>query len=74
MNSLITVQSFFSRIEADIAKGLLTANGIQSIVCADDAGGSRPFPMAYTSGVELKVQNEDVARAKQLLKVKKMVK
>jgi len=69
MSSFITVQSFFSRIEADLAKGMLEANGIQSIVCADDAGGSRPFPMAYTSGVELKIKSEDVGKAKKLLKI-----
>jgi len=68
MSKIITLKSYSSRIEADIAKGLLKVNGIKSLVSADDAGGLRPFPFAYVQGVELKVLDEDFDRAAELLK------
>lgn len=69
MNTLVTVQSYTSRIEAEEAKSFLEANGIKSIVFADDAGGTRPFPLAYTYGVELKVADHDLIKAKKLLDI-----
>lgn len=54
-------------MEAEVAKGFLDAHGIKSIVMADDAGGMRPFPMAYVQGVELKVMEEDLKKAKEII-------
>ncbi len=54
MDKLVVVNSYSSRIEAEIEKGLLKTNGIESVLSADDAGGMLPFPMSYKFGVELK--------------------
>lgn len=59
---------FPSRIEAEIAKSKLNAHNIQSIISADDAGGAYPFPLSPTSqGVELRVLEKDLEKAKGLL-------
>ena len=63
---MVTVQSFGSRIEADLAKGILESVGIHAFVSADDQGGLRPS-MGFTSGVDLKVQAEDFEKAKAVL-------
>jgi len=68
MNTIVTVQTYSSRIEAEIAKGLLESEGIKALISADDAGGMRPFPFAYSNSVELKVREEDVEKAKEILK------
>lgn len=55
-------------MEAEVVKGLLETHGIKSIVMADDAGGMRPFPIAYVQGVELQVMEEDFKKAKEIIK------
>lgn len=67
MAKLVTVKTFGSRMQAEVAKGFLETHGIKSIVMADDAGGMRPFPMAYVQGVELKVLKKDLKKAKRVL-------
>ncbi len=67
MSKLITVSTFNSRLEAEVVKGLLETHGIKSIIMADDAGGMRPFPIAYVQGVELKVLEKDLKKAKRIL-------
>lgn len=67
MSKLVTVNVYSSRIEAEIAKGFLEVNKIKSIIFADDAGGMRPFPLAYVQGVELKVSEKDLKKAKEIL-------
>jgi len=62
------IQSYPSRIEASIAKGLLESNGIQAHISADDAGGAYPYPFATTVGVLLKVEDKDFEKAKEILK------
>jgi len=64
---LVTVGIFSSRMEAEVVKGLLETRGIKSIIMADDAGGMRPFPIAYVQGVELKVMEEDLEKAKEII-------
>ena len=64
---LITFRTFPTRIEAELAKSLLEAAGIKAMISADDAGGMRPTPFAYTSGVELIIREEDVDRANEVL-------
>lgn len=68
MSKLVTVGIFSSRLEAEVVKGFLEVNGIKSIIMADDAGGMRPFPIAYVQGVELKVIEEDLEKAKEIVK------
>jgi hypothetical protein len=62
------IQSYSSRIEANIAKGLLESNGIIAQISADDAGGAYPFPFTITVGVKLQVECKDLQKAKKILK------
>lgn len=71
MSDLVTVVSFTTRLEAEIAKSALASQGIQSTISADDAGGMRPFPMAYTTLVELKVKKKDKEKALKILSAKR---
>ncbi len=67
---LITVQSYPSRVEAEIGKGLLEANDIKALVVADDAGGVYPLTMS-TMGVQLQVERKNIKKTKDLLQVEK---
>ena len=62
---LVVIKTFLNRIEADLAKGALEANGIEAIIRADDAGGTRPS--LWTGGIELLVRAEDVEAASVVL-------
>ena len=42
MVDLIAIKAYASRMEADLAKAVLEANGIDAVVNGDDAGGMRP--------------------------------
>jgi len=64
--ALVTVQTFGSRSEAFMAKGLLETHNIPAFVFADDEGGLNPG-MAYGIGVDVKVRSVDAARARELL-------
>lgn len=66
MSSLISVATFSSHIEADLAKSALEAAGIDAIVAADDAGGQRPH-MAFSQGVVVLVRSEDETAAREVL-------
>ena len=58
-NKLITIASFSSDFEAEIAKGKLQSSGIESFIFKDDCGGMRPH-MLLTAGVQLKVIERDL--------------
>jgi len=58
-SDLITISTFRSTAEAEIAKGILDEEGIESMIRADNAGGMYPA----ISGAELLVRSEDVDRA-----------
>jgi hypothetical protein len=62
----VVVESFSTRMEAEMAAGLLEAEGIYTLVSADDAGGAYP-PLQYLRGVRLIVLPEDEARAREIL-------
>lgn len=62
----VVVEKFTSRMEAELAAGLLEAEGIQAFVSADDAGGAYP-QLQYLRGVELIVFPEDEERAREIL-------
>ena len=66
MPEVICVRTFNGRLEAEIARGNLEANGIDSIVSADDGGGWRP-ELAFTQGVRLLIKKENEERALQIL-------
>jgi putative signal transducing protein len=62
---LVIVKTFLNRIEAELAKGALEANGIEAIVRADDVGGTRPS--FWVSGVDLLVRADDIEMARGVL-------
>ena len=58
-SDLITISTFRSTADAQIAKGILDEAGIESMLRADNAGGMYPA----MSGAELLVRSEDVDKA-----------
>jgi hypothetical protein len=54
-----------SRAEADLIAGLLTSNGVRSVISADDAGGQQP--QLQIDGVRVLVARSDEAAARQIL-------
>ena len=62
----VVVESFSTRLEAEMAASLLEAEGIYALVSADDAGGAYPF-LQYLRGVRLIVFPEDEGRAREIL-------
>ncbi len=67
LDDAIVLQTFPSRIEAEMAAGLLESEGIEAMVLADDAGGAYPM-LQFVRGVRLLVYREDAYRARQILK------
>ena len=63
---LIVVHTFSDRIEADLAASALQAAGIESMVAADDAGGTQPG-LWEGQGVALLVRPEDEQEARTIL-------
>lgn len=64
---MVVIQSYKTRIEAEIAKGFLQDNNIAAEVTADDGGGMYVFPLQYTFGVDLLVEENDKQKASTLL-------
>ena len=62
----IDVRLFLHRHEAEMAKNLLSKDGIQAIVFADDCGGHYPY---LRVGVRLAVSKGDYEKAQEILKV-----
>ena len=63
--NLIVVRTFLNKAEAEIARGALEAEDLDSIIQADDAGGERPS--LWMGGVRLLVRAEDAERATEIL-------
>ena len=65
MNSdeLVTVSTFPSAVDAEIAKGVLNDAGIESMIRSDNAGGMYPA----LGGADLVVRAEDVEKASEAL-------
>jgi hypothetical protein len=64
---LIVVQSYGSRIEAELAKGALEDAGIQSMIQADTAGGMREHLAWSGAGFKIVVREEDATVAREIL-------
>jgi hypothetical protein len=64
---LVVVQSYGSRPEADLAKGLLEDAGIQAMVQADTAGGMREHLAWSGAGFQILVREEEATPARDLL-------
>jgi hypothetical protein len=62
---LVVARTFLNRIDADLAQGALEAAGIDAVVSADDAGGTRPG--LWMGGVRLLVREEDLEDAGEVL-------
>ena len=60
---LVTISTFPSLADAQIAKGLLDDAGIESMIRADDGGGMFPA----IGGANLLVRREDVDKARDAL-------
>jgi hypothetical protein len=61
----VTVAVVANRIEAELAVGLLRANGLKAAFSADDAGGQEP--QLQMQGVQVLVAPADEAVARQIL-------
>lgn len=69
MAKLIVIRTFNKRIEAEIAQGALKAQGVESIIQADDEGGLDPFPFKPTAmPVRLLINQQDEDKAEKILK------
>jgi putative signal transducing protein len=62
----VVVRRFMSEAEADLAKAILAANGIEAAVLRDDAGGMLPA-MSLASEIRLVVAPEDAELAREVL-------
>ena len=64
---LVVVQSYGSRAEADLAKGVLEDAGIEAMIQADTAGGMREHLAWSGAGFQILVRDEDSTAARDLL-------
>ena len=62
-SELITVSTFRSTADAQIAKGILDAAGIESMIRSDNAGGMYPA----IAGADLLVRADEVEKATEAL-------
>ena len=67
MQDLVCLQEFSSRIEAEMARGILEANGVSATVFADDGGGSFQGMLLSRGVARLMVLPGDEDHARQLL-------
>lgn len=64
-SKLVVFREFLNKAEAELAQGALAAQGLDSIVQADDAGGEEPG--LWMGGVKLLVRAQDAERARRIL-------
>jgi hypothetical protein len=64
-DELIVIRTFLNALDAEVARGALEAAGIDSMIRADDCGGTRPH--LWMHGVELLVRSMDAQRADEVL-------
>lgn len=62
----VVVAEFASELDAEVARGQLESEGIESAITKDDAGSMFPSLQA-TEGVQLRVAVEDEERARKVL-------
>ncbi len=63
---LVTLRTFLSESEADIAKAALEAFGIDCMLTRDDCGGQRPH-LSVGTGIRLVTRSGDAERAEEVL-------
>ena len=62
----VFIRTYASRLEAEIAKGVLEAHGIEAFVSADDMSGTRP-ELTFVLGARLLVKERDADMAVEAL-------
>ena len=67
MSELQIARVFTDKIEAELAKGMLESEGIESFISGDDAGGMRPDLLAGLGGAKLLVKEADLHKALEIL-------
>jgi hypothetical protein len=67
MSDLVCIRTYSFRPEAELARSVLEAGGIESVLMADDAHGMRPIMGLSTRGVRLCVRREDAEKAAAIL-------
>lgn len=63
---MVVLKTFSSRLQAELAQTILSANGIEAIVTSDDAGGMQPW-LQGSLGVRLLVRHQEAIRSAWLL-------
>lgn len=66
-DQLVTVATFDFDWQAHIAQGLLTEEGIQSVIDNEIFGSLYPIGFNSIGGINLKVMNRDAERARQII-------
>jgi hypothetical protein len=66
----IVVASFTNELDAELAKGHLEAEGIESAIVKDDGGGMFPS-LQGTAGVQVIVARSDEEQARRILMSRK---
>lgn len=67
MDDLVCIRTYTFRPEAELARSVLAADGIESVLMADDAHGMHPMVGAATGGVRLCVWKHDAEKALAIL-------
>ncbi len=58
LNDLVSVHKVYDSIEAELIKGRLESEGIESFLKSDNAGGALSY-LTPTTGIEIIVRKED---------------
>lgn len=66
LGDLIVAQVYRFRHEAELARGMLEADGIEAVIVADDCGGQRPL-LGASAGVRLLIRRSDAQKVRKLL-------
>jgi iron-sulfur cluster repair protein YtfE (RIC family) len=62
----VKIKTFLNEIDAQIAKGILEDEGIDSFIIKDDEGSMNPS-LQFTQGVRLYVMENDAEKANKIL-------
>lgn len=66
-HNLVTVQTCYNQIDAEIIRGRLSSAGINAFIVKDDCGGTDPMMQAMF-GVKVKVDYRDEKNALEIIK------
>jgi hypothetical protein len=63
---LVVIRRFMNEPDAELARAVLQANGVEAVILRDDAGGMLPS-MPLISAIRLAVRAEDADTAVEIL-------